>query len=68
MNMIDREGHLHREGGEELSWLPHRQVGECQDPAAEAVPQSPLQARSGCVEETRVYCAGELQSQHLVLG
>lgn len=44
----DREGHLHREGGEELTWLPHRKVGECLDPIAKAVPYSP---RLGCVEE-----------------
>lgn len=31
----DREGHLHGEGGKELTWLPHRQVGTCQGSAAQ---------------------------------
>lgn len=60
----DREGHLHREGGEELTWLPHRKVGECLDPAAKAVPHSP---GLGYVAEPDTFTV-QPWSWHLVLG
>lgn len=51
----DREGHLHWEGREELSRLPHRQVGECQDPVARAVLHlPPYRPGQGCAEETNM--------------
>lgn len=48
----DREGHLHWEGGEELTRLPHCKVGECQ-PCGRGCCLTSLtagQARGVCVE------------------